>query len=394
MKMRAFFFRIACFLKVSKTKQRKMGNHPVQTKKSGPNACKRVNSTKCSEGVGNMILEPCEFCGRKFNGKVIPKHRKICAKVSSNKRKIFDSTKQRAEALNLTANQVKQNLKKEIPIPKSNWRAKHEDFINSIRNAKKVTQALAEGKPLPPPPPPLVNADYIQCEYCERRFNKAAAERHINFCREQHQRIKSKPAPKNKVKSQHEIGKAKSRFDSSVLNFKSNSSATINSSAKLINSKSQQERSGLRRPGFTSRMPSAPSNDYNGKIMQQRTDELDNNGVNYAATGPALRTGRTGKNYTDAKRDAKAGNGCIKVVGGVGGLSMGRSAPGQRALPNSLNRTVTNRYLLNKASDSSNNSNSSNMNNSRFMCHHCDSEYPISTAKYCCECGVKRLTLS
>lgn len=33
-----------------------------------------------------------------------------------------------------------------------------------------------------PPPPPSTNPDYIQCPHCGRRFNEAAAERHIPKC--------------------------------------------------------------------------------------------------------------------------------------------------------------------------------------------------------------------
>jgi len=36
--------------------------------------------------------------------------------------------------------------------------------------------------------------DYVQCEYCGRRFNETAAQRHIPFCKEQHERLpKKKP---------------------------------------------------------------------------------------------------------------------------------------------------------------------------------------------------------
>lgn len=34
--------------------------------------------------------------------------------------------------------------------------------------------------------------DYIQCPHCQRRFNQSAAERHINFCKEQAARIPNK----------------------------------------------------------------------------------------------------------------------------------------------------------------------------------------------------------
>ncbi|CAO2628428.1 Zinc finger C2HC domain-containing protein 1B, partial [Lemmus lemmus] len=80
------------------------------------------------------------------------------------------------------------------PVRKSNWRQQHEDFINAIRSAKQCTLAIKEGRPLPPPPPPTINPDYIQCPYCMRRFNETAAQRHINFCKDQSSRRVFDPA--------------------------------------------------------------------------------------------------------------------------------------------------------------------------------------------------------
>ncbi|NWX84832.1 ZC21A protein, partial [Nothoprocta pentlandii] len=77
----------------------------------------------------------------------------------------------------------------EPPKKPSNWRRKHEEFIAAIRAAKGLN--LKDGK-LPPPPPPSYDPDYIQCPYCQRRFNENAAERHINFCKEQAARITNK----------------------------------------------------------------------------------------------------------------------------------------------------------------------------------------------------------
>ena len=39
----------------------------------------------------------------------------------------------------------------------------------------------AKGSDLPPPPP-LDTSDYIQCPHCKRKFNEAAADRHIPKC--------------------------------------------------------------------------------------------------------------------------------------------------------------------------------------------------------------------
>ncbi|GFS06246.1 zinc finger C2HC domain-containing protein 1C-like [Elysia marginata] len=78
---------------------------------------------------------------------------------------------------------------------KSNWRAKHEEFIQSLRYAKKVTEYEKEGKDLRElaPPPPTQNPDLVPCPHCGRTFNETAAERHTPRC----QAMKTRPPPLN-----------------------------------------------------------------------------------------------------------------------------------------------------------------------------------------------------
>ncbi|KAL8589143.1 hypothetical protein ACOMHN_052481 [Nucella lapillus] len=144
---------------------------------------------------------PCRICERQFFKESLAKHENICAKNAAKKRKVFDSSKQRADGTEVTHRQLKQTKKKEVAAPKTNWRAQHEDFINTVRAARGVSRAMAAGGPLPPPPPPSINPDYIQCPYCSRRFNRQAAERHINFCKEQSQRINAHPPPNATAKA-------------------------------------------------------------------------------------------------------------------------------------------------------------------------------------------------
>ncbi|XP_032750865.1 zinc finger C2HC domain-containing protein 1B [Rattus rattus] len=133
---------------------------------------------------GNQKLFPCEVCGRCFATDVLERHGPICIKLFNKKRKPFNSLKQRLQGTDIpTVSKAPQS--KAQPMRKSNWRQQHEDFINAIRLAKQCTLALKEGQPLPPPPPPTINPDYIQCPYCMRRFNETAAQRHINFCKNQ-----------------------------------------------------------------------------------------------------------------------------------------------------------------------------------------------------------------
>ncbi|XP_018533100.1 zinc finger C2HC domain-containing protein 1A [Lates calcarifer] len=145
-------------------------------------------------------LVQCNTCQRWFFPKVLEKHAKICQKSATKKRKVFDSSRQRAEGTDIpTLKPIKPKSqsssateKAEPPKKPSNWRKKHEDFIATIRAAKNLTQVIKEGGPLPPPPPPTYDPDYIQCPYCQRRFNESAAERHIKFCQEQAARMPNK----------------------------------------------------------------------------------------------------------------------------------------------------------------------------------------------------------
>ena len=61
----------------------------------------------------------------------------------------------------------------------NNWREDHEALVRTIREARQITRAIETGAPLPKQTPSQVPSDYVQCEFCQRNFNKHAAERHI-----------------------------------------------------------------------------------------------------------------------------------------------------------------------------------------------------------------------
>ncbi|NXL95006.1 ZC21B protein, partial [Alectura lathami] len=143
---------------------------------------KELNGTPAE----SQELVPCRICGRSFAQDVLLRHQPICMKVFNKKRKPFNSFKQRLQGTDIGTVR-KQPPQKNQP-KKSNWRQHHEDFINAIQSARQVTKAMQQGYPLPPPPPPSINPDYIQCPFCSRRFNEAAAQRHIKFCEEQAKR--------------------------------------------------------------------------------------------------------------------------------------------------------------------------------------------------------------
>ncbi|EPB75670.1 hypothetical protein ANCCEY_05261 [Ancylostoma ceylanicum] len=122
------------------------------------------------------------------------KHEPVCKKLSKLTRKPFDSGKQRATGSDITYADVARAAKEReklggvYPRPLTNWKERHETFIDAVSSSKKVDYAIKTGAPLPPPPRTAVPSDYVQCNYCGRNFSEKAAERHIPFCKEQNAR--------------------------------------------------------------------------------------------------------------------------------------------------------------------------------------------------------------
>ncbi|RZF38286.1 hypothetical protein LSTR_LSTR009009 [Laodelphax striatellus] len=131
-------------------------------------------------------LVGCDNCGRNFAPDRIDAHRNICLKTSKKKRKPFDPTKQRLKGTGAESylKKGKTATPPQVTAKKSNWRKKHEEFINNIRAAKVAQAHVAAGGKISdlPPPPPSDTSDYVQCPHCSRKFNEGAASRHIPKC--------------------------------------------------------------------------------------------------------------------------------------------------------------------------------------------------------------------
>nr|XP_036854217.1 zinc finger C2HC domain-containing protein 1A [Manis javanica] len=220
----------------------------------------------------------------------------------------------------------------EPPKKPSNWRRKHEEFIATIRAAKGLDQALKEGGKLPPPPPPSYDPDYIQCPYCQRRFNENAADRHINFCKEQAARISNKGKFSTESK-----GKATSRTQgvpsgkvSSVGSSLGNKLQTLSPSHKGI---------------------AAP---YIGANIKPRNTTPPSLARNPASSVPTSKR----KTYTESYIARPDGDYLSSLNGGnIKGIE--GNATGH--LPK--------------------------------FCHECGTKYPVEWAKFCCECGIRRMVL-
>uniref|UniRef100_F7DH85 Zinc finger C2HC domain-containing protein 1A n=2 Tax=Monodelphis domestica TaxID=13616 RepID=F7DH85_MONDO len=312
--------------------------------------------------IGELL--PCKICGRTFFPVALKKHGPICQKTATKKRKAFDSSRQRAEGTDIpTVKPLKP--RPEPPKKQSNWRRKHEEFIATIRAAKGLDQALKEGGKLPPPPPPSYDPDYIQCPYCQRRFNENAADRHINFCKEQAARISNKGKFSTDTK-----GKSTSRAQYKPPAFKkTNSPGTVPSASSRLPQPSNISKSVVAVP---SSKGSSVSGSFGSKLQNLSPSHK---GVAAPHSG--------GSTKSRASTPPSLARNSIPSV-----------LPNKRKTYNAdsyTNRSDVDYSSVNGGSFKGNEGNSSGQL-SKF-CHECGTRYPVEWAKFCCECGIRRMVL-
>ncbi|XP_069813539.1 zinc finger C2HC domain-containing protein 1A isoform X1 [Dendropsophus ebraccatus] len=363
------------------------------------------------EIISTEDLRPCKICGRTFLPPALKKHAPICQKAAAKRRKIFDSSRQRAEGTDIsTVKPVK--ARPEPPKKQSNWRRKHEDFIATIRAAKGLGQIIKEGGELPPPPPPTYDPDYVQCPYCQRRFNENAADRHINFCKEQAARITNKAKLGGEPK-----GKAVSRTQYKAPSLKKpNSPASLSAANSRL---PQPPNMGKAASGIPSGKP-AVSAAVPGSRLQTLSPAHKNSAISSPQTGkmgtigPALRTGK------EVQRLHEGDTKTVNFNPRSNQLLPNNKGSLKTKTPPSMARNPTSVPSANKRKtyNADNYSRPDNkmgydtgdhtiaMNGGRLkagdnngsgqltkFCHECGTKYPVQSAKFCCECGVRRMVL-
>lgn len=265
----------------------------------------------------------------------------ICQKSAAKKRKVFDSSRQRAEGTDLpTLKPLKP--KAEPPKKPSNWRRKHEDFIAAIRAARSVSQGTKDGEPLPPPPPPSYDPDYIQCPYCQRRFNENAADRHIKFCQEQAARMGNRPKAEVKKPS----ARTPYKPPGSVKKATPPVSTVPSASSRL------PQRAG---PGQASGTP--------GRTLSAGIVKSTPSGLTSPPSGVGMKP-----------RVTSSGYGSVRNTSGQG-----------------VNKKKVDSYISRNEIDGGNDIGNGGIK-SKF-CHECGAKYPVESAKFCCECGVRRMCI-
>nr|XP_057916655.1 zinc finger C2HC domain-containing protein 1A isoform X2 [Doryrhamphus excisus] len=290
-------------------------------------------------------LSQCNTCKRMFFPKVLEKHSKICQKSAAKRRKVFDSSRQRAQGTDIpTLKPLKP--KAEPPKKASNWRKKHDDFIAAIKASKASMKAMKDGAPLPPPPPPTYDPDLIQCPYCQRRFNESAAQGHIKFCQDQAARM----AIKNKSSDAKKPLRTQYKPPAPVKKTSSAASTIPSASSRL------PQRSGL---GQTTGVPS-----------------------NKTSSAPPMRTNTSGLTSPGSGVGMKN----RAVSSGYGSV---RNTPAGRGPLNKKKQEDA--YIMRNDMDSGDNVGNGEIKTK--FCHSCGTRYPIESAKFCCECGIRRLRI-
>lgn len=373
----------------------------------------QVNDEDSIPVYSNIQLYPCSTCGRNFNPDTLRRHQPICRKSSTKQpRKVFDTGKQRAADSDVpyTATKETTQFYHEGVKPKSdnqktktsNWREGHNALVRTIREARQITRAIETGAPLPKQTPSQIPSDYIQCEYCQRHFNKHSAERHIPFCETQFKRKQLQSAA---------ISTNNTRTNSGSLGRQGRGYQQQNSYESPVGSANKQHQINSAPSTFVVRRPqkNTDEKDYRRPPINPNTfkkptfGETSNNNINgtpprygsfrttkaRSATnnhGSNMRTGRTTEN-DDLNNTAGVGRGqqrrdpSPQVQRRVTGVNTRSPSPARRV---AQNNGVPQQQQRNRTPISP---------TATKYCHECGESYPVDWAKFCCECGKKRLGL-
>lgn len=149
-----------------------------------------------------VSLVPCHTCGRNFNKKALDRHAPICQKNQAKKPpKLGAMARKSQQKVAEIAAKQQNSAPGSLPGKKANiqitsskatgdWRSKREDMIATMKYARQADRAAKLGGPMPDAPV-LQNdpyADYVKCNYCDRKFAEESSKRHIEFCKMQSSR--------------------------------------------------------------------------------------------------------------------------------------------------------------------------------------------------------------
>ncbi|EDW60687.2 putative uncharacterized protein DDB_G0277255 isoform X2 [Drosophila virilis] len=184
-----------------------------------------MSETILEQGAISTDLTPCPNCSRTFNLNALRKHVVVCEKMTTKKRKIFDSSRQRREGTSLSTYVLPKNFglpnaekapgvhtppaasreastmssgsqpQEASPLP-TRRKGKADTARASLRKGAGATAAAAEHPAAAAPAAPaaaapprsitkrLKDSASDRCPHCERSFNPKAYDRHVEWCKE------------------------------------------------------------------------------------------------------------------------------------------------------------------------------------------------------------------
>lgn len=240
-----------------------------------------MENLSSDENENVVPLKPCSICGRTFRPDALERHERICKKTSLKKRKVFDSSKQRADGTEIKSVPITTEVKKEPKVKKSNWRDKHEEFVKNIRMAKgEVVQETAQ-------PKKNIPSDYIECPSCNRHFNQKAAERHISWCQSKSQIPKSSVSKEAKERLQ-----ARTKYKAPLPGKKGADKSPT--------------KSAFRRKAISTNEQLISENVINR--TKSKDVDVNHNYTNYVKSGKQHNTGRISRERADVKSRESTGS--------------------------------------------------------------------------------------
>eukprot|EP01105_Mastigella_eilhardi_P025000 TRINITY_DN664_c0_g2_i2.p1 TRINITY_DN664_c0_g2~~TRINITY_DN664_c0_g2_i2.p1 ORF type:complete len:548 (+),score=104.86 TRINITY_DN664_c0_g2_i2:30-1646(+) len=144
-----------------------------------------------ADECGDQERVQCSYCNRKFAPDRVAQHEAVCQATQAKQRRQFDSSKMRVQGT-----EVEPFVKKGVgcakgkPAAKSTWRLQHEQFQAAMHAGRGNTSAADVATELSMKTPEELHPEYVQCPYCQRRFNETAAARHIPKCKEMEHRVR------------------------------------------------------------------------------------------------------------------------------------------------------------------------------------------------------------
>ena len=143
--------------------------------KSAPS--KTCSKSKPLNPSNTSDISKCKYCSRPFNNDRLEKHQSICLKTEKSKktRGKFDSKQMRTQGTEISSKRSK-SAPSQAPSQfksKSNWRKNHQDFMDSLRQAKAISAHIAKGGKASDIPTVTTKNDGKSCPHCSRKFGES-----------------------------------------------------------------------------------------------------------------------------------------------------------------------------------------------------------------------------